>query len=323
MTVLLLLHPTVVTDPALAEDSKRKWSQNGENITQHIIDRVANKVVEVPADSFARVVYVNPNEGHRSLPVSTIEQIFGFLQADGVFCGDLPSDQNLDAIMAGFVVEENQWKKPQPIQAVAVPLKRKEATQTKTKLPLFRKLSKEPGLTDTSASTTDEEETALKRKIQESKLLYFSDSDDNDELVDEEALIDDGDLNYNLVVPKKCELPNGKRRRRACKDCTCGLKELEENEEQRQRSLQDTILGKMAQLATQEAIAIEQRLAKAVKFTEDDLTEVDFTVQGKTGGCNSCALGDAFRCDGCPYLGLPPFKPGEAVTIDGLDEDWN
>ncbi|KAK1584815.1 anamorsin family protein [Colletotrichum navitas] len=121
------------------------------------------------------------------------------------------------------------------------------------------------------------------------------DMDGDDDLIDEDTLLTDADLSRPLNIPPECA-PKAGKRRRACKDCTCGLAERIAAEDAAARASADKALA-------------------AVKLGADDLAEVDFTVQGKVGSCGNCALGDAFRCDGCPYIGLPPFKPGEEVRI--------
>lgn len=95
----------------------------------------------------------------------------------------------------------------------------------------------------------------------------------------------------------ECQPKPGKRRR-ACKDCTCGLAAKLEAEDEARRAKADTDL-------------------QAMKLTTNDLNdlELDFTVKGQVGSCNSCSLGDAFRCADCPYIGLPPFKVGDQVEI--------
>lgn len=99
------------------------------------------------------------------------------------------------------------------------------------------------------------------------------------------------------LLAANCNPEARQKRRRACKDCTCGLAARIEAEDK----------------ARQEQAAADLNVLKLQATDLDD--ELDFTVQGKTSSCNNCSLGDAFRCDGCPYIGLPPFKPGEEVKI--------
>ncbi|KAL9476487.1 hypothetical protein ACSS6W_006328 [Trichoderma asperelloides] len=118
---------------------------------------------------------------------------------------------------------------------------------------------------------------------------------DDDDLIDEDTLMTEDDLKRPINIPPECQ-PKAGKRRRACKDCSCGLAERLAAEDEAKRAAADEKL-------------------KSVKLAVDDLAEIDFTVQGKVGSCGNCALGDAFRCDGCPYVGLPPFKPGEEVRL--------
>lgn len=98
------------------------------------------------------------------------------------------------------------------------------------------------------------------------------------ELVDEDELLARDGLQDSLQeraegesARKGCGVDGGGKRK-PCKDCTCGLADM-----------------------------------------NDDAPAAPVQQPGK--GCGSCALGDAFRCASCPYLGLPPFNPGEKVEV--------
>ncbi|KAJ4302347.1 electron carrier [Collariella sp. IMI 366227] len=121
------------------------------------------------------------------------------------------------------------------------------------------------------------------------------DAEDDDDVIDEDTLLTEEDLRRPIQQPPEC-LPQPGKKRRACKDCTCGLAERMETEDKVRRAKAENDLN-------------------TLKLKSEDLNELDFTVQGKTGSCGSCYLGDAFRCSDCPYIGLPAFKPGEEVKI--------
>jgi hypothetical protein len=95
--------------------------------------------------------------------------------------------------------------------------------------------------------------------------------------------------------PKACQ-----KRRKACKGCTCGLAARLEAEDKASQVKADQDLN-------------------TIKLQADELNELDFTVPGTSRSCNNCALGDAFRCAGCPYFGFPAFKPGEEIRLLNKD----
>ncbi|KAG2420481.1 hypothetical protein HFD88_000093 [Aspergillus terreus] len=202
--------------------------------------------------------------------------------------GTWNSAEGLEAILAGLVEKDGAFEKP-AYQEAAVPLR------------LGGKKKKAPAPTEQPPVATG---------------VGFVDG--NDELIDEDDLLSDDDLKRPmqqresiidifshpvsayidlLNAAANCQPEKAKKRRRPCKDCTCGLAAEMEAEDKARQEKADKDLN-------------------VLKLQSTDLSdEVDFTVQGKTSSCNSCSLGDAFRCSSCPYIGLPPFKPGEEVKI--------
>ncbi|ORX40918.1 cytokine-induced anti-apoptosis inhibitor 1, Fe-S biogenesis-domain-containing protein [Kockovaella imperatae] len=130
----------------------------------------------------------------------------------------------------------------------------------------------------------------------------------------------------SLLTPEdkqrpECTIPDtsGKpvKRRRACKDCTCGLKELEEEEDARSAA---AVREAQKSFFLEGDDDIPENVKKATEGMEG-VWPVDKRAEAKkTSSCNSCYLGDAFRCSSCPYLGLPPFQPGEKVQISLGDD---
>mmetsp|Transcript_3704 Transcript_3704/g.3197 ORF Transcript_3704/g.3197 Transcript_3704/m.3197 type:complete len:193 (+) Transcript_3704:1-579(+) len=111
--------------------------------------------------------------------------------------------------------------------------------------------------------------------------------DDDIDLVDEDTLLDHEE--EQVIIPKTSVLDDcgtgvGSSRK-PCKNCTCGrAEEQQEND------------GNVVQKKEQPRM-----------------------YDAKTSNCGNCHLGDAFRCGGCPYLGMPAFDPNSDTVKLQLD----
>ena len=107
--------------------------------------------------------------------------------------------------------------------------------------------------------------------------------------IDPEALLTDADRERPQAACSP--LVNGvPRKKKPCKNCTCGLLELEQEE--------------IAQSRVVVIDGAEGGETMEVKLSEKErLLAAAAAAPKATSSCGSCFLGDAFRCNGCPYKG--------------------
>lgn len=187
----------------------------------------------------------------------------------------------------------------------------------------------------------------LNRSRGPKKALWATTAAPTTGVVDAESLLTPEDrINPSRVKGSDCapvqagfSLNGSKRRKRACKGCTCGLRELEEesgdNAQASSKGVSDSVVlldeseqdipsGPSAPSKPAPAAEIRKEIIETVTGVDGrpkKVKRIHVETKGATSSCGSCFLGDAFRCSSCPYMGLPAFKPGEVVTIPGDMDD--
>lgn len=252
------------------------------------------------AASFASVHVALATPEYESLSINLLTQLLAALEPLGSLhlhnVSDTTPTLDLELKRSGFTVLT-----PSPSDGELIAQKPAQSTApVATALPLRRKLD--------SAR-------------QASKKALWTLNAPSTPSIDPEALLTDADRERPLpeCSPVANEAP---RRKKACKNCTCGLAELEAEELEK---------GKVVVLdGTEGGQAMEVRAGE-----KDRLIAAAAAAPKATSSCGNCYLGDAFRCSSCPYrgkllfsqpicmrrylclpLGLPAFKPGEKVEFD-------
>ncbi|KAK2800342.1 electron carrier [Emmonsiellopsis sp. PD_5] len=304
--LLLLSPPSLSSHP---EKLNAILSSHARNTTDlQMLDRLALGLVSLPESTYDIIMLLTGaddtlSETHQLISRETLQVIVQSLKAGGRLrnqgsawgkaVDETEQKQKLrtEAILAGLVFDDKgeELVKPDFGAQQAVPLKlgrkKKKEDQAAAAKPTTNGNTAAPPSGVGFIDFSDDFGTPMEEDTQNS----------DDELIDEEALLDEDDMARPIAQPPECR-PKAGKRRRACKDCSCGLAQKLQAEDLAKRSAADKALETM-------------------KLASNDLAEVDFTVQGKVGSCGNCSLGDAFRCDGCPYIGLPAFKPGEEVRL--------
>lgn len=49
---------------------------------------------------------------------------------------------------------------------------------------------------------------------------------------------------------------------------------------------------------------------------KEEAQKTNSSISPVNSNCGNCSLGDAFRCAGCPFTGLPPFAQNKPVEFN-------
>ncbi|KAL7623378.1 electron carrier [Parahypoxylon ruwenzoriense] len=304
---LLLAPPSIASHEEKLRDVLAAHDRSVTDL--QMLDRLSAGLVNLPDATYDLILVLADADGSRSESTLLLNRdvfakivptlkVGGKIQAqDGSLAENSTTSDAREALLAGLMPGADGFSKADDGAAAAVPLKLGFGKNKK-------RSAAGPAVKNVTVHQANGKDASLDMVPPAVKpagvgFVDFSDDfgvpEDDDELIDEDTLLTEEDLNKPLAIPAEC-VPKVGKRRRACKDCTCGLAEKLAAEDAAKRSKADSKL-------------------EALKLGADDLNEVDFTVKGKVGSCGNCSLGDAFRCDGCPYIGLPAFKPGEEVRL--------
>jgi len=309
----------VIGSMATAQDGKYQSLINGleetREVERQMVDRLLDGAASVKSSSYSSVhISLSQFEYENLVPrfPTLLAQIMDGLTPSGTLhiLNLVPSAFNLPAelTLAGFNVLSSA-----PAERSIVAQKPAHAQGQAFSLKYKSPLGSVPAVADATNGTTAAFSLPLRRKAVDperkaSKKALWTLNSPSTPTIDAETLLTDADRKRPEPTCEPFAKDAAPRRKKACKNCTCGLAEIEAEEENTRKIV---VVDGGEGGATLEVVQSEK----------DRLLAAAAAAPKATSSCGSCYLGDAFRCSSCPYLGLPAFNPGEKVEIDfGMDD---
>ena len=300
---LLLAPPSIASHE---EKLRAVLATHDRSVTDlQMLDRLSAGLVNLPDATYDLILVLTDADGTRSESTLLLNRdvlakvvpslkVGGKVQAqDGSLSQASQSADAREALLAGLSPGPDGFTRPDDGAGDAVPLKLGFGKNKK-------KSAAGPAVANVTVHQANGKDASLNMvppAVKPAGVGFVDFSDDfgipddeldDDELIDEDTLLTEEDLNKPLAIrmslfhplvnfpdrsllttPIAAECLPKSKRRRACKDCTCGLAERIAAEDKAKRAEADSKL-------------------QTLKLGADDLTEVDFTVQGKVGSCGNC-----------------------------------